>query len=210
MSMMVHEDARPGSGIYPEICDALDSIVHCVIPAMFKAQEPWALMGSMASVLQGIDDYRPPDIDIVTSRDGAFIMEGCVANQGATVRPVGKSSAGPYTSYFGIFEVNGIKVEVMGDLEIHVADAHLVATDHWSRWSERVRILHFRDRHIPVVPLEWQLVANAMLNRPERVSGISEYLLKHGYDRDYVEELLADQHYGERTLLMARKALHLA
>ena len=207
---MVHEDARPGSGIYDEICDALDAIVHCMIPAMFKAQQPWALMGSLASVLQGIENYRPPDIDLVTSMEGAYIMEGCVANFGATVRPVARSSAGPYTSYFGIFEVNGIKVEVMGDLEIHVADAHLVATDHWSRWSERVRILHFRDSHIPVVPLEWQLVANAMLNRPERVSGISEYLLAHGYDAAYVDELLADQQYGERTIRMAREALKLA
>ena len=207
---MVHEDARPGSGIYEEICDALDSIVRHIIPAMFKAQQPWALMGSLASVLQGIDDYRPPDIDIVTSMEGAYIMEGCVSAEGATVRPVAKSSAGPYTSYFGVFEVNGIKVEVMGDLEIHVADAHLVASDHWSRWSERVRILHFRDKHIPVVPLEWQLVANAMLNRPERVSGISAYLLEHGYDGAYVDELIADQHYGERTIRMAMEALRLA
>ena len=103
-----------------------------------------------------------------------------------------------------------VRAYVMGDLEIHVADAHLVATDHWSRWSERVRILHFREKHIPVVPLEWQLVANAMLNRPERVSGISEYLLAHGYDAAYVDELLADQQYGERTIRMAREARKLA
>jgi hypothetical protein len=207
--MKVHEDARPGSGIYPEICDALESIVKLAIPAMFKAQQPWALMGSMASVLQGIDDYRPPDIDIVTTMEGAYILEGCVASCGATVRPVSKSSAGPYTSYFGIFEVNGVKAEVMGDLEIHAADAHLVAADHWSRWSERVRVLHFRDKHIPVVPLEWQIVANAMLNRPERVSGISKYLCEHDWDHPYLDELLHDQHYGERTLAMVREALHI-
>ena len=72
-----------------------------------------------------------------------------------------------------------------------------------------MRILHFRDRHIPVVPLEWQLVANAMLNRPERVSGIAAYLLEHGFDAEYVDELLHDQHYGERTIRMAREALKL-
>ena len=58
---------------------------------MFKAQQPWALMGSTASVLQGIDDYTPPDIDLVTTMEGAYIMEGCVGNSGATVRPVSYS-----------------------------------------------------------------------------------------------------------------------
>jgi hypothetical protein len=210
MAMQIHEDARPGNGLYDEICDALDAIVMRAIPAMFKAQEPWALMGSMASVLQGINDYRPPDLDIVTSEEGAYIMEGAVSDCGVTLRPVAKSTGGPYTSYFGIFEVNGIKAEIMGELEIRVADARLIAAVHWSRWSERVRVLHFRGKHIPVVPLEWQLVANAMLERPERVSGISAYLLAHGWDQGYLELLLGDQNYGPRTMRTVREALKLA
>ena len=100
----------PGSGLYNEIGDALQTILQCIIPSMFKAQQPWALMGSLASVLQGMPRYTPPDIDLVTTKEGAYIMEGCVGMYGATIRPVSLSTAGPYTSHFGIFEVNGIKV----------------------------------------------------------------------------------------------------
>ncbi len=207
--MVIHEDIEPGTGLTESLRNATLEVLRCLIPTMFKAQEPWAIMGSTASVLQGLPDYCPPDIDLATTRNGAYIMEGCVGNSGATVRPISFSTAGPYTSYFGIFEVGGIKVEVMGDLVIHCEDGELRATDHFSRWSDKIRILHFENLHIPVVPLEWQLVANSLLARPERVDGIARFLLQHGYDQAYLDTLLADQKYGERTLRMVREALHL-
>ena len=51
-------------------------VLHALVEPMFKAQQPWALMGSSASVLQGIPDYTPPDIDLMTTMEGAYIMEG--------------------------------------------------------------------------------------------------------------------------------------
>ena len=205
----IHDDAAPGDGMYPQISEALAVVLEHIVPAMFKAQQPWALMGSLASVLQGMPGYSPPDIDLVTTMEGAYIMEGAISACGATVRPVQKSSAGPYTSYFGIFEVNSIKVEVMGDLVIQCEDGALTATDHFSRWSDKVRVLHFANSHIPVVPLEWQLVANALLRRPERVAGCAKRLLDAGYDRAYLDLLLEDQKYGARTLRTVREALHI-
>ena len=35
-------------------------------------------MGSTASVLQGIPDYTPPDIDLTTTMEGAYILEGAI------------------------------------------------------------------------------------------------------------------------------------
>ena len=207
--MKIHEDVEPGDGLYPQIADALEKVLQPTVMAMFKAQQPWALMGSLASVLQGMPGYKPPDIDLVTSSEGAYIMEGAISACGTMIRPVSHSSRGPYTSYFGIFEVDGVKTEVMGDLLIDCEDGALHARDHWDRWSDRVRVLHFRKMHIPVVPLEWQIVANALLDRPERVYGISSYLLRVGYDGEYLGALLQDQQYGERTLRMVREALHL-
>jgi hypothetical protein len=207
--MVIHEDIEPGTGLSESVRSALLDILRCIVPTMFKAQEPWALIGSTASVLQGLPDYCPPDIDLATTRNGAYIMEGCISQSGATLRPVGFSTGGPYTSYFGIFEVRDVKVEVMGDLVIHCDDGELRATDHFSRWSEKVRILHFEGLHLPVVPLEWQLVANSLLARPERVDGIAAYLLRCGYDRAYLDTLLADQKYGARTLRMVREALRI-
>jgi hypothetical protein len=166
-------------------------------------------MGSLASVLQGMPDYVPPDIDLVTTTDGAYVMEEGISAIGMTKRKVSLSTAGPYTSHFGIFDVQGVKVEVMGDLIIQCEDGALRAADHWSKWSERVRVLHYRKLHIPVIPLEWQVVANAMLRRPERVAGCAKQLLAAGYNREYLDDVMQDQAYGERTLRTVREALHL-
>ena len=119
------------------------------------------------------------------------------------------SESDRYASHFGIFEVLDVKVEVMGDLVIRVADGHIDATEHFARWSDKVRLLHFERHHIPVVPLEWQLVANVLLSRPERSTGIADYLLEHGFDRAYLDALLADEAHGERTIATVREMMHL-
>ncbi|MDP9237636.1 MAG: hypothetical protein M3P30_09635 [Chloroflexota bacterium] len=198
-----------GSGMTEEIRHALRAILRCIIPSMFKAQEPWALMGSTASVLQGLDGYSPPDIDLVTTMNGAYIMEGCVGNWGATVRPVSYSVSPPYASHFGIFEVADVKVEVMGDLIMKCDDGMINATDHFARWSDKVKLVHVEEYHVPVVPLEWQLVANVLLRRPERSQPIAELLLRRGYDLQYLEAILADAQNGERTIRSVREMLHL-
>ncbi len=203
------EDVVCGDGMTERVRGALYSVVRQVVPAMFKSQQPWALMGSTCSVLQGIDGYSPPDIDLVTTMQGAYIMQGAVAGCGATVRPVSWSVAPLYESHFGIFEVDDVKVEVMGDLVIHCDDGLINAAEHFARWSDKVRVLHFQGYHIPVVRLEWQLVANVLLRRPERSIGIVDLLLRRGYDREYVDALLADRQIGERTIATVRRMLHL-
>jgi hypothetical protein len=198
-----------GNGITMQLHSALASVVHTIIPSMFKAQQPWAVMGSTASVLQGIPDYVPPDIDLVTTMEGAYIMSGAVGHAGTVIRQVGFSVSEPYSSHFGIFEVQGIKVEVMGDLIIRVADGVINATDHFARWSDKVRLLHFDSVHIPVVPLEWQLVANVLLDRPERSHGIADFLNEHGYDHRYLSALLEDTQLGPRTIERSKELVHL-
>ena len=202
------EDVVCGDGMTEAVRQALGSVVRHVVPAMFKSQQPWALMGSTCSVLQGIDGYSPPDIDLVTTMEGAYIMAGSVAGCGATIRPVSYSVAPPYESHFGIFEVDGVKVEVMGDLIIRCDDGMINAAEHFARWSDKVRVLHFETYHIPVVRLEWQLVANVLLRRPERSSGIVDLMLRRGYDRAYIEALLSDANIGERTIATVRRLLN--
>jgi hypothetical protein len=201
------EDVICGDGMTERVRNALYSVVRQVVPAMFKSQQPWALMGSTCSVLQGINGYSPPDIDLVTTMQGAYTMQGAVAACGATVRPVSWSVSPPYESHFGIFEVDDVKVEVMGDLIIRCDDGVIDAAEHFARWTDKVRVLHFKGYHIPVVRLEWQLVANVLLRRPERSIGIADLLLRSSYDRAYVDALLSDRHIGERTISTVRRML---
>jgi hypothetical protein len=206
---MAGETVPCGDGMTEGVRAALSACVDAIIPTMFRAQQPWAVMGSTASVLQGIPNYTPPDIDLVTTRDGAYIMSGSIGGLGATVHQVGYSESERYASHFGIFEVLDVKVEVMGDLIIRVPDGHIDATEHFARWSDKVRLLHFGRHHIPVVPLEWQLVANVLLSRPERSTGIADFLLEHGFDRAYLEALLVDDGHGKRTIATVREMMHI-
>lgn len=203
------ESVTSGSGMSDGVRAALAAVLRCVVPTMFKAQQPWAIMGSTASVLQGIDDYVPPDIDLVCTMEGAYIMEGCFGSLGATVRPVGYSESERYASHFGVFEVQGIRCEVMGDLVITESDGQIQTTDHFAQWSDKVRILRFDGFHIPVVPLEWQLIANVLLGRPERVEGIRRFLLEHGFDREYLKAMLADEQLGRRTIEAVKRAVQI-
>jgi hypothetical protein len=206
---MAGETVPCGDGMTEGVRRALSACIDAIIPTMFRAQQPWAVMGSTASVLQGLCNYTPPDIDLVTTRDGAYIMSGSIGGLGATIHQVGYSESDRYASHFGIFEVLDVKVEVMGDLIIRVADGHIDATEHFARWSDKVRLIHFETHHIPVVPLEWQLVANVLLSRPERSTGIADYLLAHGFDRAYLDALLVDKSHGERTIATVREIMHL-
>ena len=199
----------PESGLCRRTHDALATIARCIIPSMFKAQEPWSLVGSTASVLQGFPGYDPPDIDLATTMEGAYIMEGCIAASGAVVRPVHYSVRAPYASYFGIFDVAGVKVEVMGALVIRCPDGVIDVSDHWARWSDEVRVRELDDMHIPCVPLEWQIIANALLGRQDRVAALAAYLLDAGFDRQYMRVLMKDGRIGARTVAQVREALQL-
>ncbi|MGP6207713.1 nucleotidyltransferase domain-containing protein [Cuniculiplasma sp. SKW3] len=75
----------------------------------------WALDGSTSLALQGID-VKPHDIDILTDSEGAVKIQEVLKEYNEI--PITHSSNGKYDSYFGIFRVNGIKVEVMGDLRV--------------------------------------------------------------------------------------------
>jgi hypothetical protein len=197
------------SGLAPRTHGALTTIMRCIVPAMFRAQQPWALVGSTASVLQGLPHYQPPDIDLATTMQGAYIMEGCLAEAGTTVRRVRYSVKAPYASYFGIFTVGDVKVEVMGELIIRCVDGVIDLGDHWARWSDHVRIVDVDGMHIPVAPLEWQVVANAMLGRDERVTTIAAHLIERGYDPAFLEGLFRDERIGARTIARVREALRL-
>jgi hypothetical protein len=63
--------------------------------------------------------------------------------------------------------------------------------------------------HVPVIPLEWQLVANTLLERPERSDGIARFLHEGGFDRPYLVALLEDHQLGARTIDNVRRVMGL-
>ena len=92
------------------------------------------------------------------------------------VRRVALSSADRIRSHFGAFRVKGVTVEVMGDIEKQTAGG---------TWEPPVDIgehivwVSAFERRIPVVSLEYERYAYALLCRAKRAAQIGQYLAEH-------------------------------
>lgn len=169
---------------------ALTTVIRRIVPALFMHQQPWALVGSTASSLQGLP-VDPPDIDIATSVPGAYLISGCLIDY--MRNPVRYGETENYASHFGIFDVDGIRVEVMGDLIIRGLGGVIDTAEHFARWSEKVRMVKVDGTPVPCVPLEWQLVANLIIGRYDRSQLIAEFFSEHLYDAAFVEDICRDE-----------------
>jgi hypothetical protein len=84
----------------------------------------WQIGGSAAAFLQGIP-FQVQDVDIFTDARSAYAVQAQF--QRFTVRAVRLSSAGRLRSHFGILQLCGVPVEIIGNLQIRSADG---------RWSD--------------------------------------------------------------------------
>ena len=75
----------------------------------------WALTGSCSFVLQGID-VEPHDIDIQTNKTGAYEIEHHFSE--VVTSKIVFSSAERIRSYLGALLIDGIKVEIIGNMQI--------------------------------------------------------------------------------------------
>jgi hypothetical protein len=75
----------------------------------------WVLTGSLAFAMQGIP-LTPADIDLQTDREGAYRIEALLAEFVAT--PVSdRREAERVRSHLGDLLIDGVKVQVMGDMQ---------------------------------------------------------------------------------------------
>lgn len=130
----------------------------------------WALTGSTSFVLQGMD-ITAHDIDIQTDRDGAYAIGGLLAPY--VVHPVRyAASDSPVRSHFGQFLVEGVEVEVMGDMQKCVDGVWAPPDD----IAPLVRHVAYNGMQIPVIDLEHEVVAYRKMCRPERARQIEDFL----------------------------------
>lgn len=76
----------------------------------------WAIDGSTSLRLQGVD-LVPNDIDILTDEAGAYEIENSLKVY--VVKGVKHSFNDKYDSHFGALQIDGVKVEIMGDLRVY-------------------------------------------------------------------------------------------
>ena len=138
----------------------------------------WAVTGSLGFALQGMD-VDVHDIDIQTDKSGAYEIERRFSRY--VVRNVEFSSSEKIRSHFGELSIEGIKVEIMGDIQKHLPDG---------TWEDPIDIrsktcfVNYDELSIPVISLEYECEAYYRLGRTEKAEQVRRYLEQHRLDGD--------------------------
>ena len=103
----------------------------------------WVVTGSLGFALQGVP-VQPDDIDLQTDKAGAYEIERLFSD--LVIREVKFSATERIKSHFGALQIDGIEVEIMGDIQKRGAD---------SVWEEIVDPARYRR----MVEIEGMLVA---------------------------------------------------
>jgi hypothetical protein len=97
----------------------LAALLARLSPDLRALTEPWTIFGGAALAMQGAPANDIPDLDILTSIDGAGWLE--VAWQGWRETAYAPNPEEPLRSRFSRYAMPEGAVEVMGDLEIREA-----------------------------------------------------------------------------------------
>jgi len=90
------------------------SALKKIIDLLEKSGERWVLSGSVSLWFYGVNT-EPGDIDILTTDKGVDYLYKKLKDR--CIRPPEYSSSEHFRSYYAIFEIDGIKVEVFSRLE---------------------------------------------------------------------------------------------
>lgn len=127
----------------------------------------WILIGSSNLALQGVK-VNPEDIDISTNAGDLHKIQDIL--KGYCLKPVRLKEMDIFKSLYGLFEINGIKIEVMADLEVRDGE-------NWYKMTERKVNPLFIDVlgiDIPCMPLENELKFYKKLGRNKKVELIKK------------------------------------
>ncbi len=136
----------------------------------------WAVTGSLGLALQGVP-VEVHDIDLLTDEAGAYEIERRLFE--FVTRRVRFSAEEHIRSHFGALTIDGVKVEIIGDVETRRAD------ESWEGgWdlARHKRVVEIEGKQIPVLSLECEYEAYQRLGRTEKVELLREWLYgKRGF-----------------------------
>lgn len=205
---------------------AWKTALQCVLDASYagleRAQLRWALIGSVASALQGCP-VAPRDMDLlactpeVVERFAGLMSPYAAASPADAERRQVDWLSSPeepvavhrddygYLWHFGRWFVADFQVEMA-----HIAppDGKPVASWAGGIWEAgpeiwpHLRYVPFAGYPVPVVPLEIQLETSLERGLQERVGQIVDRLRQDGYDQELLDRRLAPRYRDEIQRLM--------
>jgi len=97
------------------IPDKIKSALKIIYDRIQSQDIFWILSGSASLAIQGVDVQINDDIDIATDKKGAQKIDKLLS--GFRIKKPDYSSTNRYRSYFGVYKIGDVKVEVMGEFQ---------------------------------------------------------------------------------------------
>jgi len=152
------------------ISQAHHSVLRKIYARLHPTDVNWAITGSLDFALQGVP-VEPHDIDIQTDEAGAYEMERLFSE--FVVRKVAISTSERIRSHFGALEIDGIQVEIMGDIQKRLPDGSWEGPVDLERHQRFVEVAGMR---VPVLSLEYEVQAYLTLGRVEKAEMLRKWL----------------------------------
>jgi hypothetical protein len=145
-------------------------ILRKIVKRLKNSPINWALTGSMSFALQGVP-VTPNDIDIQTNAEGAYAIEALFSDY--STRKVMVSSTDRIRSHYGALALDGIDVEIMGDVEKRLPDGTWEAPPDFAQHKRYVENAGMR---VPVLALDYEYQAYLTMGRTERAQLLKDFL----------------------------------
>ena len=151
---------------------AVPIVLHKIYSRLNDTNVNWVVTGSLGFALQGMS-VEPNDIDIQTDKRGAYEIERHFSD--FVTKKVEFSSTERIRAHFGELIIDGIKVEIMGDIQKRLEDGS---------WENPVdlerhkRVIEVEGMQVPVLSLEYEYQAYLKLGRIEKAEVLRKWL--HG------------------------------
>jgi hypothetical protein len=146
------------------------NVLRKICTYLLDCHSPWVITGSLGLSLQGMA-MEVNDIDIQTDRDGALEIESRLS--ATVVEPVRYLVSERIRSYLGRLEMDGIQVEIMGDVAKRLDDQTWEAP---IQVAQHRRWLEIDGLRIPVLSLAYEYEAYLKLGRIEKADMIRQFL----------------------------------
>ena len=149
-------------------------VLELIASRLSKGDVMWAVTGSLGFALQGVP-VQPHDIDIQTDAQGAYEIERLLLEY--LTEKVHFAQSSRIRSHFGAFEIDGIRVEVMGDIQKRYDNGT------WSAPPDLKRHIHYLEideMTIPVLSLAYECQAYRQLGRDDKADLLRRWLRQHG------------------------------
>jgi len=132
----------------------------------------WVVTGSLSFAIRGVP-VQPRDVDIQTDRPGAYEMERLFPESVTRKVEFSSSESARIRSHFGALEIDGVTVEVMGDVEHLLEDGTWEPPPDLNAHKQFVEIAGMR---IPVLSLEYEYQAYLKLGRLDKAHRLKQAL----------------------------------